>query len=42
VPEPPYMHAFIVGDFQAVSSGIQLDIENLVSIDKKSQNIPEG
>jgi hypothetical protein len=38
VPEPPYMHAFIIGDFQAVSPNAQLEIENLMSIDKKSSN----
>lgn len=38
VPEPPYMHAFIIGDFQAISPGAQLDIENLISIDQKSRN----
>ncbi|HXL03465.1 MAG TPA: cell wall-binding repeat-containing protein [Bacillota bacterium] len=38
VPEPPYMHAFIIGDFQAISPGVQLDIENLMSIDQQSRN----
>lgn len=37
-PEPPYMHAFIIGDFQAVSPKVQLDIENLISIDKEFRN----
>jgi hypothetical protein len=38
VPEPPYMHAFIIGDFQAVSPKVQLGIENLMSIDKEFRN----
>jgi hypothetical protein len=38
VPEPPYMHAFIIGDFQAVSAKVQLDIESLMSVDQESRN----
>ena len=38
VPEPPYMHAFIIGDFQAISAGVQLDLENIMSVDQKSRN----
>jgi len=38
VPEPPYMHAFIIGDLQAISPRVQLEIENLISIDGKSLN----
>ena len=34
-PEPPYMHAFIIGDFQAISPTVQLDIEDLMSIDQE-------
>lgn len=37
-PEPPYMHAFIIADFQTISPRVQLDIENLISIDEKSPN----
>lgn len=36
-PDPQYMHAFIIGDFQAVSAKVQLDIEDLMSIDQESR-----
>ncbi|MFZ5925692.1 MAG: cell wall-binding repeat-containing protein [Bacillota bacterium] len=35
---PPYMHAFIVGDFGAISPSVQLDIEDVISIDRKADH----
>ncbi len=34
--EPPFMHAFVVGDFDAVSGQAQLEIEETISIDGKA------
>ncbi len=37
-PEPPFMHAFIVGDFDAISPSVQLDIDDTISIDRKADH----
>lgn len=36
--EPPFMHAFIVGDFDAISASVQLDIDDTISIDRKADH----
>ncbi|MGE5588510.1 MAG: cell wall-binding repeat-containing protein [Clostridia bacterium] len=35
-PEPPFMHGFIVGDFDAVSASVQIEIDDTISIDGKA------
>ncbi|MGE5574385.1 MAG: cell wall-binding repeat-containing protein [Bacteroidota bacterium] len=37
-PQPPFMHAFIVGDFDAVSASVQLDIDDTISVDRKADH----
>ncbi|HHY33655.1 MAG TPA: LysM peptidoglycan-binding domain-containing protein [Firmicutes bacterium] len=37
-PEPPFMHAFIVGDLDAISASVQLEIDETISIDRKADH----